>query len=244
MTVRAAAASDRLIVALDLPKAEGRSLAQELQGSVGWMKIGMTLFYEAGPGIVSEMTQMGYKVFVDLKLHDIPHQVEGAAESLARLGVGMVTVHASGGGAMVEAAVRGAAAGAHYAGYPPPAILGVTVLTSTDERTLETVGVGGGIGRQVERLAHLAVNAGATGLVCSPREATAAAKIIGSRGYVVTPGVRPAGSALGDQARAETPAYALQAGATHLVVGRPITQAPDPVSSAQSIVQEMSEALS
>lgn len=244
MMVDATAAHDRLIVALDLPAGDARALARGLVGSVGWMKIGMTLFYEAGPGIVTEMVEMGHKVFIDLKLHDIPHQVEGAAASLARLGAGMLTVHASGGSSMIEAAVRGAAHGAHEAGCLPPAILGVTVLTSTDEPTLASIGVGGGVAPQVERLAGLAVDAGVAGLVCSPREASSAAQIVGLGGFVVTPGIRPAGSSLGDQARAETPAYALKAGATHLVVGRPITQAADPVTAANSIVLEMTEALS
>ncbi len=238
------AVSDRLIVALDMPGEQAVALAKKLAGSVGWVKVGMTLFYEKGPGIVTEMTSLGLSVFIDLKLHDIPHQVLGAARSLSRLGAGMLTVHASGGAAMIAAAVEGAALGAQDAGTMPPAVLAVTVLTSSDADTLSSVGVADEVPAQVRRLASLAIGAGADGLVCSPREATIASSIVGPAGLVVTPGVRPVGSAHGDQARVATPQFALANGATHLVIGRPITGADHPTTAARAILEQMTEAYS
>lgn len=232
-------ARDRLIVALDTDAHEARSLARSLEGTVSWLKVGMTLFYESGPEIVDHFQALGFRVFLDLKLHDIPHQVEGAAATLGRLGVGMLTVHAGGGAAMVSAAVRGAERGAQEAGVEAPVVLGVTVLTSMDDATLASVGVGVPAAQQVEALALLAKVGGAGGIVCSPRETVAMRALLADDVYIVTPGVRSLGAEVGDQARIATPAQALAAGASHLVVGRPITSAPVPSAAAEKIIEEM-----
>lgn len=234
-------AAERLIVALDADAPGSLGLTRQLAGTARWVKVGMTLFYEAGPQIVGEVRDMGFDVFLDLKLHDIPHQVRGAARSVARLGVQMLTVHAGGGEAMVAAAVRGAVEGAADAGVAPPAVVAVTVLTSIDDDTLASVGVGRGAAEQVVLLASLAARAGAAGVVCSPQEARAMRELLGPDSLVVTPGVRPEWAAAGDQARVATPGDALTAGASHLVVGRPITGAADPRAAAQRILQEMEE---
>jgi orotidine-5'-phosphate decarboxylase len=233
--------SDRLIVALDMDGAEARAFARQLAGTVRWLKVGMTLFYQAGPGIVSEFRDMGFDVFVDLKLHDIPHQVRGASDVLARLGAGMMTVHASGAPPMVEAAVEGAAAGAQAAGVGRPAVLAVTVLTSIDDDALATIGVERGAADHVRLLAGMARAAGADGVVCSPLEARAIRQALGAEPLVVTPGVRPSGGETGDQARIATPLAAITAGASHVVVGRPITGASDPVEAAARIAAELEE---
>ncbi len=232
-------AKDRLIVALDAGPDEARALARELAPAVRWLKVGMTLFYEAGPAIVTELGDQGFGVFLDLKLHDIPHQVRGAAEKVAALGAGLLTVHASGGAEMVRAAVEGAAAGAAAAGVAPPQVIAVTVLTSTDDETLRSIGVERDAAAQAALLARVASDSGAAGVVCSPLEASAMRALLGEEGLVVTPGVRPTGAALGDQARVATPASAIAAGASHLVVGRPITSASDPVAAARKILEEM-----
>jgi orotidine-5'-phosphate decarboxylase len=233
---------DRVIVALDCDRDEALALASDLVGHVEWVKVGMTLFYEAGPGVVKRLRDLGFSVFVDLKLHDIPHQVSGAAERLGRLGAKMITVHASGGAAMVRAAVDGAREGAAQMGFDAPAVLAITVLTSTDESTLRASGVDSTPAEQVERLATLARDAGADGVVCSPQEAARMRGLLGESALVVTPGVRPEWAAKGDQARVATPAGAIAAGASHLVVGRPITGAEDPVAAADRIVAELAGA--
>lgn len=232
-------ARDRLIVALDTGAEAALTLAHSLDGVVTRLKVGMTLFYEAGPEIVLELRRLGFEVFLDLKLHDIPHQVEGAAAAAARLGASMLTVHASGGAEMVAAAVRGAERGANDAGVAPPKVIAVTVLTSMDDATLGRIGVSRPAHEQVELLAKLASEAGAAGIVCSPREAASMRALLGPEALVVTPGVRPTGAAVGDQSRVATPAAALGAGASHLVVGRPITAAAIPSSAAEEIIAEM-----
>ncbi len=230
---------DRIIVALDVGSGhEALSLARQLVGHARWMKVGMTLMYAEGPAFVRTLRDLGLDVFVDLKLHDIPHQVRGAARSLACLGAGMITVHASGGGSMIEAAVEGSAEGASAAGCAAPAVLAVTVLTSTDDRTLRSIGVERSAAEQVELLGTLARASGADGVVCSPLEA-AAIREAWSDALVVTPGVRPPGASIDDQARVMTPAQALSEGASHLVIGRPITAAPDPVTAFEAIVSEL-----
>jgi len=228
---------DRIIVALDQPDLESAlACARTLVGRAKWVKVGMTLFYREGPRAVAAMRDLGFEVFVDLKLHDIPHQVEGAAASLGSLGAGMLTVHASGGADMMEAAVRGAAAGAAAAGVPRPAVIAVTVLTSMDADTLASVGVADSPADQAVGLAALARTAGVDGVVCSPREAAEMRALLGPNALVVTPGVRPEGSDANDQARTATPAAALGAGASHLVIGRPITGADDPAAAFDAIV--------
>lgn len=232
---------DKLIVALDLPDAEeALSLARTLSGQAGWVKVGMTLLYSAGPDIIRELRSMGFKVFVDLKLHDIPHQVEGACKTLTRAGANMITVHASGGRAMLEAAVKATAAAADKFKAPRPFVVAVTVLTSLDDASLAEVGVSRTSAEQVESLALLAREAGCDGVVCSPLEAEAVRSVIGADALIVTPGIRPEGDAAGDQVRVATPSAALAAGASHLVIGRPVTGAPDPVGAARSILKEMS----
>jgi len=227
---------ERIIVALDQPDLESAlACARALAGRAKWVKVGMTLFYREGPRAVTAMRELGFEVFVDLKLHDIPHQVEGAAASLGSLGAGMLSVHASGGAAMMEAAVRGAAAGAAAAGVPRPAVIAITVLTSMDADTLASVGVSDSPTDQAVGLAALARTAGVDGVVCSPREAAEMRALLGPTALVVTPGVRPVGSDSGDQVRIATPAAALGAGASHLVIGRPITGADDPAAAFDAI---------
>ena len=199
----------------------------------------MTLFYAEGPRIVSELTDQGFEVFLDLKLNDIPHQVGGAAAAIARLGVGMFTVHASGGLTMMRAAVEASRRAAEEAGHPAPAVLAVTVLTSTGESGLNEVGIPASPAEQVARLARLACEAGVDGLVCSPNEAAAIRTIVGEDRLVVTPGVRPSWAETGDQARIATPRAALEAGASHLVIGRPITAAADPTVAVDRILSEI-----
>lgn len=231
---------DRIIVALDQPDLPGAlSCARALVGHARWVKVGMTLYYREGPPAVAALRDLGFDVFLDLKLHDIPNQVEGAARSIGALGVGMITVHASGGADMMEAAVRGAAAGAADAGVPKPAVIAITVLTSMDAEALLSVGVTDSPADQVAGLGALARTAGVDGVVCSPREAAEMRALLGSEALVVTPGVRPAGSDPGDQSRVATPAQAFAAGASHLVIGRPITGSPDPAAALDAIVDDL-----
>ena len=228
-----------VIVALDVGRDEALSLADSLRGRVRWLKVGMTLYYAEGPEIVARLREKGFDVFVDLKLHDIPHQVAGAAASLACLGVGMITVHASGGSAMMRAAVDGSLKAAEECGLAAPKVLAVTVLTSTSDAGLAEIGVPGTAREQVRRLAELARDAGVDGVVCSPHEAAEVRALLGGQALVVTPGVRPTWAEAGDQARTSTPSDALAAGASHLVVGRPITAAPDPAEAASRILEEI-----
>jgi len=223
-------AAQRVIVALDVPTLEeARELAAALQGEVGWFKVGLELFGAHGPALVETIAAYG-PVFLDLKLHDIPTTVQRAAERLSALGVGLLTVHATGGPDMV----RGAVAGFGDAGK----VLAVTVLTSMSDRDLGAVGMPGA-SVQVPRLARMAVTAGAGGLVCAPQDVTEVRRAVGDDVLLVTPGVRQAGSSDDDHARAATPAAAIAAGADLLVIGRPITRAGDPVAVARSIVAEL-----
>jgi orotidine-5'-phosphate decarboxylase len=233
---------DRIIVALDQPDAAGAlACARALAGRARWVKVGMTLFYAEGPPVVLALREAGFDVFLDLKLHDIPHQVAGAARAIASLGVRMITVHASGGADMMEAAVEGAREGAEAAGIAPPAILAVTVLTSMDADALASVGVADSPADQVAGLAALARTARAAGVVCSPAEAGAMRALLGPTALVVTPGVRPLWAEAGDQARIDTPAAALRAGASHLVIGRPITGQDDPAAAFDRIVDDIGQ---
>jgi orotidine-5'-phosphate decarboxylase len=223
-----------LIVALDSPDlSESESLARQLSGRVGAFKVGLTLFTRHGPEAVLRIHEHG-PVFCDLKLHDIPHQVGLAAAQLTDLGVWMFTVHASGGSAMVKAAAEGAQNSDH-----PPLVAAVTVLTSLDKQDLLHMGVDAEPRDQVVRLARTAVAGGATALVCSANEVVLLRRELGSGVVLVTPGIRPAGSAVGDQARVMTPAAAAAAGSSFIVVGRPITGASDPVKAAEDILAEL-----
>lgn len=229
---------DAIIVALDTDAHTAIGLARSLQGRVGWLKVGMTLFYAEGPVIVPRLREMGFRIFLDLKLHDIPHQVRGAARELSRLGVSMFTVHAGGGVEMMRAAVEGACEGSAECGIDAPDVIAVTVLTSMSEEALAATGVRHGADSQVRLLAGLAQDAGVQGVVCSPLEAAPMRSLLGREMLVVTPGVRPGWADAQDQSRVATPLAALQAGASYLVIGRPITQAEEPALAVERIIDE------
>jgi orotidine-5'-phosphate decarboxylase len=226
----------RIIVALDYPEAApALNLARQLDPALCRVKVGKELFVAAGPQLVESLQQMGHTVFLDLKFHDIPHTVAAACQAAARLGVWMVNVHASGGLAMMQAA-RAALEGFERR----PLLIAVTVLTSMGREDLAGIGFDFEPQDQVLRLARLTAEAGLDGVVCSAREAGLLRNALGEDFIKVTPGIRPAGSAVGDQKRILTPAEALAAGAHYLVIGRPITQAADPLAALQAIHAEVS----
>lgn len=231
--------SERVIVALDCGADEAVALADKLAGKASWVKVGMTLYYAEGPAIIKMFKRRGFNVFLDLKFHDIPHQVEGAARSAAASGADMITMHTVGGVAMMQAAQRGAEAGADEIGSDVPATLGITVLTSMDADALAATGVTRELADQVRALAAQTQEAGISGVVASPQEASMLRELLGPDAYIVTPGVRPAGADLGDQSRVATPAQAFANGASHIVVGRPITKAADPVAAFEAIAREV-----
>ena len=227
-----------IIVALDVPHPEqALQLAAQVAPAVGAFKIGKELFVSAGPDIVRRIRATGAAVFLDLKFHDIPNTVAKAVAAAVQLDVQMLTIHASGGSAMMRAAEQAAQEAAHAAGRPAPLVLGVTVLTSFDAADLAEVGIAGGVGAQVERLAALAATAGLRGLVCSPLEIVALRKLLPAAMQLVTPGIRPAeGGKPDDQKRTMTPRDALAAGANWLVIGRPIYAAANPRAAAEAIL--------
>ena len=228
--------SDRLIVALDFPDARAAfALVDRLEGAVRWFKVGLELFIAEGNYLLAELERRGFSVFLDLKLHDIPHTVGSAVRAASRLGVNMLTVHAAGGPEMLAAAVEAA--------DPGLALLAVTVLTSMDGAQLEATGVHGSAAAQVERLATMALAYGVRGVVCSPVEVAHLRRQLGRDPLLVIPGIRPEGSAIGDQRRIATPAAAMAAGASYLVVGRPITRAANPGAAARAILAEMQSAI-
>lgn len=230
----ASQAADKLIVALDFPdSAQALALVDRLEGRCRWFKVGLELYLAAGNSVILELKKRHFSVFLDLKLHDIPNTVAGAVRSVAGLGADMLTVHAGGGPAMLAAAAE-AAAGLSQA----PRLLAVTVLTSMDAEQLAAVGISSSPAGQALRLAKVAHGAGIHGLVCSAEEASQMRRELPGS-VLVTPGIRPAGSSIEDQKRVATPAAALAAGADYLVVGRPITQAEDPVKAAEAILNEM-----
>ncbi len=219
---------DRLCAALDFPSwREAEPFARAVAPAVGMLKVGLEIFAAEGPAAVRAAAALSRPVFLDLKLHDIPNTVEGAARNAAGSGATLLTVHASGGPRMVEAAVRGAG--------PRVRVLAVTVLTSLDQAALSRIGLAGPAEAAVVRLARLAVEAGAGGLVCSPLEVAAVRAAVGPGPRLVVPGVRPPGAAAGAQARVATPAEAVRAGADVLVLGRPLREAPDPAAAARAI---------
>lgn len=227
-----------LIVALDVDnRDEAVAKVKSIGDAVGFYKIGLELFTAEGPDVVKAVKDLCKKIFLDLKFHDIPRTVERAVKSGGKLGVDLMTIHSVGGKAMIRAAADAAA----EFGVAGPKILAVTVLTSLDQTDLEDVGI---VGRtpaeQVQAMAAFAVENGAHGLVCSPKEVGALSKALKAGTLFITPGVRPAGAAVGDQKRVATPADAVRDGATHLVVGRPILAAEDPVAAARAIRNEMS----
>lgn len=225
-----------IIVALDVPTPERAvELAAQLAPAVGAFKIGKELFTAAGPDIVRRLRATGAMVFLDLKFHDIPNTVARAVEAAVRLDVEMLTVHASGGTAMLVAAEQAAQAEAARLGRTPPLVLGVTVLTSLDDAALAELGIAVGAAAQVERLARLAVKAGLRGLVCSPRELSLLRQCLPREVQLVTPGIRPASATADDQKRTLTPREAILAGADWLVIGRPICAAVDPRAAAEAI---------
>jgi orotidine-5'-phosphate decarboxylase len=232
MNSRSATVSDKIIVALDVPtKAEALQLVAQLAPEISFFKVGLQLYTAAGPEIVREILAKGARVFLDLKLHDIPNTVAGAVRSAGELGVQMLTIHLSGGLEMIRAAVA--------ARKDKMSILGVTVLTSTNEETLQELGVSGKIDNHVLRLAKLGVSAGVQGLVASPHEIKKLRAEFDDKIVLVIPGVRPSWAEAGDQKRLLTPREAIDAGADYLVIGRPITAHPNPREAVTKILDEL-----
>ncbi|OWR29656.1 orotidine-5'-phosphate decarboxylase [Saccharibacillus sp. O23] len=233
----------RLMVALDYADgASARELITKLEGIPCYMKVGMQLFYQAGPEFVRELKAKGYSVFLDLKMHDIPNTVKGGANSIAKLGVDMFNVHAAGGSKMMAAAMQGVEeALAQDPSLARPLVIAVTQLTSTDQATMNgEIGIPGSVEEAVIRYAKLASEAALDGVVASPLEADGIKAACGMDFKTVTPGIRPAGSDIGDQSRTKTPGEAIAGGSDYIVVGRPITGAEDPRAAALRIIEEMS----
>jgi len=225
--------ADKIIVALDVPtEKEAVNMVNRVRQHISRFKVGLQLYTAAGPNVVREIVRTGANVFLDLKLHDIPNTVRSAVASAVDLGADMMTIHLSGGEAMIRAAVEAA--------QGRTTILGVTVLTSQTDDTLNSIGVRESVEAQVVRLASLGVKCGVGGLVASPREAAVLRRQIPAEIRIVTPGIRPSSAPAGDQKRVTTPREALQAGADYLVVGRPIIADPDPVAAVQRILAELS----
>lgn len=225
---------DRLIVALDFPtKSKALALVSALSGSASNYKIGLQLYMAEGPGVVRAVAATGAKIFLDLKLHDIPSTVAKAVAAAGELGVQMLTVHLSGGRAMLEAAVE--------ARSPNLSLLGVTVLTSATPETLTETGVNSGIEEQVLRLAELGKKSGIDGLITSPQEVRILRERLGDQIKLIAPGVRPSWAAANDQKRFTTPNEALKSGADYLVIGRPITADPDPRTAVERLLEEIAD---
>jgi orotidine-5'-phosphate decarboxylase len=236
---------DKLLVALDVESGRrALELAEALTGVVAGFKVGSRLFTLEGPALVRELVAHGTRVFLDLKFHDIPNQVAQAVAAAVHTGAWMVDVHASGGLAMMQAAVKAGREAADQIGRPTPLIVGVTVLTSMNQGMLAETGVERALAEQVVSLARLAKSAGLQGVVASPHEITAVRETCGGDFAIVTPGIRgaSAGGDLNDQMRTMGPAEAVRAGASYLVIGRPIIAAPDPRRAAEKIVEELNRA--
>lgn len=232
----------QLVTALDLGShEEAMAAAHAAWPRVQWFKVGLELFTAAGPPVAEDLKDMGALVFLDLKLHDILNTVSRAARAAVRLGVDMLTVHASGGREMMEETLRAVREEAGELGRPAPRVVAVTVLTSMTRKVLEEIGAKSDLEQQVVRLALLAREAGLDGVVASPLEIQPVRSACGPDFLLVTPGVRPPGAESGDQRRFWTPREAVAAGADFLVVGRPITRAPDAARAAEAILQEMEE---
>jgi orotidine-5'-phosphate decarboxylase len=227
---------------MDFPGlAPALELAERIAPQVGMLKVGLELFNAAGPQAISALRELGAGVFYDAKLYDIPNTVAGAAAAAARLGPSMINVHALGGTAMMAAAKEAAARGAREAGFPEPWVIAVTIVTSLGDREVrEELGLPESAREAALRLAGLASEAGLAGVVCSVHEVQEIKRIYGTDFLTVTPGIRPAGSARGDQSRVATPRQAMEAGADYLVVGRPVTRAADPSRAIDEIAAELS----
>lgn len=236
--------SERIMVALDFASLdEARTLVKQLEGIPCYMKVGMQLYYAAGPQVVQQLKEMGYKVFVDLKLHDIPNTVKGAAHSLTVLGADMLNVHAAGGIAMMQAALQGVDDALKQAPHlERPTVIAVTQLTSTSEKILnEEIGIPKSVEEVVVDYARSAQRAGLQGVVASPLEVRLIKQTLGPTFQTITPGIRPAGSSLGDQVRVMTPKQAMAQGTDYIVIGRPITAASDPRAALMNIIEEMND---
>lgn len=236
-------AREKIIVALDVPTRErALEVVKTLSPEVSWFKVGMELFSAVGPQIVRELSQSGARVFVDLKFHDIPNTVAMAGAAITRLGAAMFNVHCSGGLEMMKRTAEQARETASREGLTVPKLIAVTVLTSMSQEVLnEQVGVRRQLSEQVRELALLAREAGMDGVVASPREIELIRQACGPEFLIVTPGVRPAWASLDDQHRVMTPGEANRLGATHLVIGRPITAAPDPKEAWSKILRELED---
>jgi len=235
---------DRIIFALDVSTLTAATVwVHKLGGLVGYFKVGMELFTATGPEVVSRLRNADIRCFLDLKFHDIPNTVAGAVRSATRLGVDMMTIHLSGGKAMCEAAVAAAAAEADSLGIRRPRIIGVSVLTSLGDGDIKELGWQTSVKEQVERLLRLATLAGLDGMVCSAADLGFIRPQAPQDFLLITPGIRPAGAASGDQTRIATPGAAIRAGADLLVIGRPISEAPDAKAAVEMIVAEMAGTL-
>lgn len=235
-------ADDRLIVALDVHTlADMKQLVNTLGDDVSFYKVGMELFYSAGPDVIRYLKDAGKHVFLDLKVHDIPNTAAQALRALTRLGADLMTVHATGGRAMLQASAQAVADEAAKLGITRPRLLAVTILTSMDEAAWQEIGGKDSVAASVKNLAKIAKEAGIDGTVSSPYEAAEIRQMNGPDFLIVTPGIRPAFAAVGDQKRFTTPSQALRNGSSHLVIGRPITKAENPQHAAQLILQEMQE---
>lgn len=233
-------AAKRIMVALDYSNAgEAERLLEELRGIPCYMKVGMQLFYAAGPAFVESLKARGYYVFLDVKMHDIPNTVKGGAHSITSLGADMFNVHAAGGSAMMEACLEGVDQ-ALTAGAKRPQVIAVTQLTSTSREVLNhEIGITGSVEDSVIAYAKLAKASGLDGVVSSPAEVVSVKEACGAAFATVTPGIRPAGAALNDQTRIMTPSQAIAQGTDYMVIGRPITAAPSPREAIQSIIEEL-----
>jgi orotidine-5'-phosphate decarboxylase len=235
MKLEPASPASRIIVALDFPSAgSALDLVDRMDGRMSWVKVGLELYLAAGPAIVETLRNRELEVFLDLKLHDIPNTVAGAVRSLSSCGASLLTVHALGGPAMLAAAQDAALASGGAR------LLGVTVLTSMDAVQLNAVGLGLTTGEAVQRLARLVADAGLAGVVCSPWETSPLRSQLGAAPLLVVPGIRPEGAAADDQSRTANAAEAINSGASMLVIGRPITRAPDPAAAFESIAASFS----
>lgn len=240
MVQNIAAAAERIIVPLDVPTVEDAIALLDAIPDVTFWKVGLELFVSAGPAILEELKQRQKRIFLDLKFHDIPNTMAGACRAAGRHGVDLVTVHAPAGKVALQAAQAAALEGAAAAGFAPPNLIAVTLLTSINPRVLAfELKVSLELQDYALQMALLAQDSGLSGVVCSPQEAEALRRVCGDEFLLVCPGVRPTGSAKGDQQRAMTPSQAMAAGASYLVIGRPITQADNPAAAFQQICNEI-----